>query len=40
MMPVVNRLQEAQQTVYGADTTVLDTIHVAATNLIHWLGGA
>ncbi len=40
MMPVVNRLQEAQQTVFAADTTVLDTIHMAATDLIHWLGGA
>lgn len=39
MMPVVNRLQEAQL-VYSTDTTVLDTVHMAATNLIHWLGGA
>jgi NADH-quinone oxidoreductase subunit M len=37
--PVVNRLQEAQLA-YTADTTVLDTVHMAATNLIHWLGGA
>jgi NADH-quinone oxidoreductase subunit M len=37
--PVVNRLQEAQLA-YSADTTVLDTVHMAATNLIHWLGGA
>lgn len=37
--PVVDRLQEAQL-VYSADTTVLDTVHMAATNLIHWLGGA
>jgi NADH:ubiquinone oxidoreductase subunit 4 (subunit M) len=39
MTPVVNRLQEAQLA-YSADTTVLDTVHMAATNLIHWLGGA
>ncbi|MFZ0548732.1 MAG: NADH-quinone oxidoreductase subunit M [Candidatus Promineifilaceae bacterium] len=36
--PVVHRLQEAQLA-YTADTTVLDTVHMAATNLIHWLGG-
>jgi NADH-quinone oxidoreductase subunit M len=39
MRPVVNRVLEAQQ-VFTADTTVLDTVHMAATNLIHWLGGA
>jgi NADH-quinone oxidoreductase subunit M len=39
MLPVVNRVQEAQQ-IFTGDTTVLDTVHMAATNLIHWLGGA
>jgi NADH-quinone oxidoreductase subunit M len=39
MAPVVNRVQEAKQA-FTADTTVLDTVHMAATNLIHWLGGA
>jgi NADH-quinone oxidoreductase subunit M len=38
MWPVVNRLQEAQ-VAFSADTTILDTVHMAATNLIHWLGG-
>jgi len=36
--PVVHRLQEAQ-TAFAGNTTVLDTVHMAATNLIHWLGG-
>jgi len=35
MIPVVQRIQEAQQA-----ATVLDTVHVAATNLLSWLGGA
>jgi NADH-quinone oxidoreductase subunit M len=39
MAPVVNRVQEAQLAYTADTTTVLDTIHMAATNLIHWLGG-
>ncbi len=35
MEPVVARLQEAQQAF-----TILDTVQVGATNLMHWLGGA
>ncbi len=35
MTPVVQRLQEAQQTF-----TVMDSMHTAATTLISWLGGA
>jgi NADH-quinone oxidoreductase subunit M len=35
MLPVVQRIQEAQQA-----ATVIDTVHVAATNLLSWLGGA
>jgi len=35
MIPVVERVQEAQQA-----ATVLDSVHVAATNLLSWLGGA
>ena len=35
MIPVVARVQEAQQV-----ATVLDSVHVAATNLLSWLGGA
>jgi NADH-quinone oxidoreductase subunit M len=35
MLPVVERIQGAQQAI-----TVLDTVHVAATNLLSWLGGA
>jgi len=33
--PVLHRIQEAQQTM-----TVLDSVQVAATNLLSWLGGA
>lgn len=35
MAPVLHRIQEAQQTM-----TVLDSVQVAATNLLSWLGGA
>ncbi len=35
MVPVVERVQEAQQA-----ATVIDSVHVAATNLLSWLGGA
>ncbi len=35
MMPVVARVQDAQHA-----ATVIDTVHVAATNFLYWLGGA
>jgi NADH-quinone oxidoreductase subunit M len=35
MMPVAARVQNAQQA-----ATVLDSVHVAATNILSWLGGA
>lgn len=35
MTPVVARVQQAQQA-----ATILDSVHVAATNLLSWLGGA
>jgi NADH-quinone oxidoreductase subunit M len=35
MIPVVERVQDAQQA-----ATVIDSVHVAATNLLSWLGGA
>ena len=35
MIPVIARVQDAQQA-----ATVIDSVHVAATNLLSWLGGA
>lgn len=35
MAPVINRLNDAQQTM-----TILDTVQIGASNLLQWLGGA
>jgi hypothetical protein len=35
--PVVARLEEAQQAQAGS---VVDALHVAAVDFVHWLGGA
>ena len=38
MSPVVERVQEAQQ--LNASSTVFDSVYLAASDFVHWLGGA